>query len=110
MVRTSGRRSAGGNVVLQNDQGNAVTVTDGTGGTGDTAAIFGAATGVSAIGTQLGAASIAAEINSNVGLAGVVKASVDTTTGALDLQNLTTAAIGVTGYKTATGPLPVCHR
>jgi len=94
----------GGNVVLQNDQGNAVTVTDGTtGGTGDTAAIFGAATGVSAIGTQLGAASIAAEINSNAGLAGVVKASVDTTSGALDLQNLTNTSIAVTGYKNATG-------
>ncbi len=87
----------GGNVQLQNDQGNAVTVTDGTGGTGDTAAIFGGASGTTAVGTALGAASIAAEINNNVGLAGAVKASVDTTTGGLDLQNLTNGSIAVTG-------------
>ncbi len=91
-----------GQIVLHNDQGNAITVSDGT-ATGATAAIFGSATptNTTAIGTVLGAASIAAEINSNASLAGVVKASVNSV-GALDLQNLTNAAIGGTGATSGT--------
>ena len=94
---------SGGQVNLVNDQGNSVTVTDSTGGTGDTAAIFGggatsgSTAGAGTTGTVLGAASIAAEINSNTGLNGVVKASVDATTGGLDLQNLTSSAIALKG-------------
>jgi len=87
---------SGGNIKIINDQGNSVTVSDGT-GTGDTAAILGAATGAATTGTVLGATSLAAEINSNGALSGVVKASVDATTGGLSLQNLTTSAITLKG-------------
>ena len=94
---------AAGQVNLVNDQGNSITVTDSTGGAGNTAAVFGAGAtsgsvaGASTTGTVLGAASIAAEVNGNGALSGVVKASVDATTGGLDLQNLTTSAITLKG-------------
>ena len=94
---------AGGQVNLVNDQGNAITVTDSTGGAGDTAAVFGAGAtsgsvaGASTTGTVLGAASIAAAINGDGTLSGVVKASVDATTGGLDVQNLTSSAITLKG-------------
>ena len=87
---------------MVNDQGNAITVTDRR-WRGDTAALFGSGAtsdsvaGATTTGTVLSAASIAAEINSNGSLSGVVKASVDATTGGLDLQNLTTSAITLTG-------------
>ena len=85
-----------GGISLTNDQGNSISVSDGTGG-GDTAAILGTATGAATTGTVLGAASIAAEINSNSALSGLVKASVDATSGALNLQSLTTSPITMTG-------------
>jgi len=64
---------------------------------GNIAAIFGGASSVSAPTPALSISSLVAAINGNSSLNTSVRASVDATTGGLDLQNLTTASIALKG-------------
>ena len=98
--------ASSGQVKLTNDQGYQITVADGaTNGGGNTQAIFGVASGstsTAGVSPALSISSLVAAINSNASLNTQVKASVNATTGGLDLQNLTTTDITVKGAK-ATG-------
>jgi flagellin len=93
--------ASSGELSLTNDGGYQITMADGTGGTGDTAAILGTggATSTATTSPALSVDSLIAAINGNASLNTQVKASKDATTGGLSLQNLTTAAITVDGAK-----------
>ena len=86
-------------MILTNDQGYQITVANGaTNSGGNTAAIFGATTQSTAgVTPALSISSLVAAINGNSALNTSVRASVDATTGGLDLQNLTAASIALKG-------------
>ena len=90
-----------GQVKLFNDQGYQITVTDGAAtAAGNTQAIFGAGpplNSTAGVTPALSISSLVAAINGNSSLNTSVRASVDATTGGLDLQNLTTASIAIKG-------------
>jgi flagellin len=88
-----------GIIQLVNDQGYSITVANGaTNSAGNIAALFGATTTSTAgTTTPLSVSDLVAAINGNSALNTSVKASVDGTTGGLDLQNLTTSSIGLKG-------------
>lgn len=94
--------SGGTKIVLTNDQGYQVAVANGaTNSAGNATALFGATTTSTAgVSPVLSTSSLVAAINGNTALNTSVKASVNATTGGLDLQNLTTADIAVKGAKT----------
>ena len=89
----------GGNLILTNDQGYQITVANGaTNSGGNLAAIFGATTqSTASVTPALSISSLVATINGNSALNTSVRASVDATTGGLDLQNLTAASIALKG-------------
>jgi flagellin-like hook-associated protein FlgL len=90
-----------GQIQLVNSTGNQITVTANAGAATDLGFTTGQTSSNGAVATnhQLTNTELAAAINSNNALSGIVSASVDVNTGHLLLSNLsTTTAVGLTGY------------
>jgi flagellin-like hook-associated protein FlgL len=94
---------ASSHLVLTNDTGNQVTLSDATSNANGTAAALGFTSGTSStngvVGTPLTVTQLASAINGNSTLQGQVSASV--VSGKLVLQNLTASAITVNGINSA---------
>ena len=94
---------ANSHIVLTNDQGDQVTLSDAVGNANGTAAVLGFTSGQSStngvVGTPLTVDQIVSAVNGSAALSGQVLAS--NSGGKLSLQNLTASTISVTGITAA---------